>query len=154
MGCAAFFFSHISFRLICGVWCDVFATGSDDPNQELYHYGNFARRRPFLGGALAIGVGSLAGIPPLGGFIGKLFLFVAAYQAQLYGLLAISVVGVVISIYYYFGWIRECFFSSLSETNSPSDQTSTCAMDRILIGGLIVATVVIGLFPAALPVIP
>ena len=85
-----------------------FATGSDDPNQELYHYGNFARRRPFLGGALAIGVGSLAGIPPLGGFIGKLFLFVAAYQAQLYGLLAISVVGVVISIYYYFGWIREC----------------------------------------------
>ena len=131
-----------------------FATGSDDPNQELYHYGNFARRRPFLGGALAIGVGSLAGIPPLGGFIGKLFLFVAAYQAQLYGLLAISVVGVVISIYYYFGWIRECFFSSLSETNSPSDHTSTCAMDRILIGGLIVATVVIGLFPAALPVIP
>ena len=130
------------------------ATGVDDPNQELDHYGNFSRRSPFLSGVLAVGVGSLAGIPPLGGFIGKLFLFVAAYQAQLYGLIAISVVGVVISIYYYFGWIRECYFASPSETDSVVDDISTGTLDRVLVGGLIVATVVVGLVPATLPVIP
>ena len=61
------------------------AAGSDDANQEFDHYQNFARNNPFLGGVLAFGLGSLAGIPPLGGFIGKLFLFVAAYQAGLTG---------------------------------------------------------------------
>lgn len=128
--------------------------GADDANQELDHYENLARKRPFLGGVLACGLGSLAGIPPLGGFIAKLFLFVAAFQAGLYGLLAISVLGVVISIYYYFGWIRECYFSAPSSEIVPGVCASATPSDRFLLGALVVATVVIGLLPAALPIIP
>lgn len=128
--------------------------GADDANQELEHYENFARKRPFLGGVLACGLGSLAGIPPLGGFIGKLFLFVAAFQAGLYGLLAISVLGVVISIYYYFGWIRESYFSAFSTEMVQDASGSATPSDRFLLGALVVATVVIGLLPAALPIIP
>jgi NADH-quinone oxidoreductase subunit N len=129
------------------------AAGPDDAKQELEHYENFARKRPFLGGILVCGLGSLAGIPPLGGFIGKLFLFVAAFQAGLYGLLGISVLGVVISIYYYFGWIRECYFSApLTEVVDDALCSATLS-DRILLGALVVATVVIGLLPAALPII-
>lgn len=131
-----------------------FATGSDDANQEIEHYTNFARRRPFLGGALVVGLGSLAGIPPLGGFIGKLFLFVAAYQAELYGLIAVSLVGVVVSIYYYFGWIRECFFGLPQAHEVETQHGQSTASDRFLVGSLVVATVVVGLVPAALPIIP
>ena len=129
------------------------AADADDANQELDHYENFARKRPFLGGILVCGLGSLAGIPPLGGFIGKLFLFVAAFQAGLYGLLGISVLGVVISIYYYFAWIRECYFSAPSSAVVEDAFGGTTLGDRILLGALIVATVVIGLLPAALPII-
>lgn len=130
------------------------SAGSDDANQELDHYENFARKRPYLSGVLACGLGSLAGIPPLGGFIGKLFLFVAAFQAGLYELLAISILGVVISIYYYFGWIRECyFFTSSTEVVHDASGAATPG-DRFLLGALVVATVVIGILPAALPVIP
>ena len=128
--------------------------GADDANQELEHYENFARKRPFLGGVLACGLGSLAGIPPLGGFIGKLFLFVAAFQAGLYGLLGISVLGVVISIYYYFGWIRESYFSAPSTEMVQDASGSATPGDHFLLGALVVATVVIGLLPAALPIIP
>lgn len=128
--------------------------GADDANQELEHYENFARKRPFLGGVLVCGLGSLAGIPPLGGFIGKLFLFVAAFQAGLYGLLGISVLGVVISIYYYFGWIRESYFSAPSTEMVQDAAGSATPSDRFLLGALVVATVVIGLLPAALPIIP
>jgi len=128
--------------------------GADDADQELEHYGNFARKRPFLAGVLACGLGSLAGIPPFGGFIGKLFLFVAAFQAGLYGLLGISVLGVVISIYYYFGWIRECYFSAPSAEVVQDAVGSASPGDRFLLGALVVATVVLGLLPAALPVIP
>ena len=129
------------------------AAGADDANQELDHYENFARKRPFLGGVLVCGLGSLAGIPPLGGFIGKLFLFVAAFQAGLYGLLGVSVLGVVISIYYYFGWMRECYFGTPSTEVVQDAAGSATPSDRFLLGALVVATVVIGLLPAALPII-
>lgn len=89
-----------------------YVAGPDDSGEELDHYDRLAKERPFLGAVLAIGVGSLAGIPPLAGFMGKLLLFMAAFQAHLYGLLAVAIVGVVISIFYYFGWIRSAWFES------------------------------------------
>ncbi len=87
-----------------------FVSGRQDQRQELSDYTDLARRQPFLAGVLVIGLGSLAGIPPLAGFIGKLLLFVAAFQAGLYGLLACAIVGVVLSIWYYFGWLKEAVF--------------------------------------------
>lgn len=84
--------------------------GTDDTDQQLDYYGDLAKQNPFLATILAVGLGSLAGIPPLAGFIGKLMVFVAAYKAGLYSLLVISVLGVVVSIYYYFGWIKAAFF--------------------------------------------
>lgn len=84
---------------------------ANDANQEIEHYADLAKQQPFLGAVLAIGLGSLAGIPPLAGFMGKFLLFVAAFKAGLYALLAIAVVSVVISIYYYFGWIKAAFFT-------------------------------------------
>jgi NADH-quinone oxidoreductase subunit N len=86
--------------------------GANDAEQDLDHYADFAKKRPYLAGVLAIGLGSLAGIPPLAGFMGKLMIFIAAFKAGLYPLLAIAIVGVVISIYYYFGWIKAAFFST------------------------------------------
>jgi NADH-quinone oxidoreductase subunit N len=91
----------------------VHVAGANDADQELDHYAGLARERPFLATVLAVGLGSLAGIPPLAGFMGKFFIFIAAFKAGLYGLLAVAVVGVVISIYYYFGWIRAAFFEEV-----------------------------------------
>lgn len=86
--------------------------GADDANQELDHYSGLAKDNPFLATVLAVGLGSLAGIPPLAGFMGKLLIFVSAFKAGLYPLLAIAITGVVISIYYYFGWIKAAFFQT------------------------------------------
>ena len=66
---------------------------SDDADQELDHYGDLAKQNPFLAAVLAVGLGSLAGIPPLAGFMGKLFVFVAAFKAGLYALLGICDLG-------------------------------------------------------------
>src|SRR5690606_38797480 len=84
--------------------------GEDDADQDLDLYIDLAKTHPFLGTVLAVGLGSLAGIPPLAGFMGKLFVFIAAFRAELYGLLAVAIIGVIISIYYYFGWIKAAFF--------------------------------------------
>ena len=86
--------------------------GPDDTDQDLDHYAGLAKENPFLATVLAIGLGSLAGIPPLAGFMGKLFVFIAAFQAGARWLLLIAALGVVVSIYYYFGWIKAAFFET------------------------------------------
>ncbi len=90
--------------------------GADDSDQELDHYAGLAKENPFLATVLAVGLGSLAGIPPLVGFMGKFLVFVAVFKAGHGTSLAVAIVGVVISIYYYFGWIKAAFF----ETWTPS----------------------------------
>jgi NADH-quinone oxidoreductase subunit N len=125
--------------------------GEDDADQSLDRYDRLAKDQPFLAGILAIGVGSLAGIPPLAGFMGKLLVFLAAVQAELYGLLAVAIVCVVISIYFYFGWIKAAWFETW---RAPSDTTSAPAVARspttvfgsAVLGSLALATVVLGFF--------
>lgn len=128
-------------------------SGAADADQARQGYENFARQRPFLSAVLTVGLGSLAGIPPLGGFIAKLFIFVAAYQAQLYILLGISVFGVVVSIYYYFGWLRVVYFSHPSDDATEPGGASLSVGDRIVLAILVVAIVLVGLFPAVLPIV-
>ncbi len=132
----------------------VHLAGPDDTNQELDHYTGLAKENPFLATVLAVALGSLAGIPPLAGFMGKFFIFVAAFKTELYGLLAIAIVGVVISIYYYFGWIKAAFF----ETWTPSDGAVNPRPARTPVGfaagvslaTLALCTIVFGLYQGPL----
>ena len=125
---------------------------SFDANQELDDYRDLARTQPFLGCVLAFGLGSLAGIPPLGGFIAKIFLLFAAFQAGFYGLLLISICGVVISIYYYFTWIREVFFSVESgDQNNRTVEFST--VDSVVLAIIVLAIVLVGFYPSVLPLV-
>jgi len=125
--------------------------GPADEAQEIEHYAELGKRQPFLGGVLAMGLGSLAGIPPLAGFIGKLLLFFAAFQAGMHKLLAVAIVGVVISIYYYFGWMREALFHTAgipgmpvaAENDGPRAPTP---WSRITLGLLAAATLLVGLY--------
>lgn len=133
-----------------------YVAGPDDRAEELDHYAQLAKERPFLGGVLAVGIGSLAGIPPLAGFMGKLLLFVAAFQARLYGLLAVAVVGVVISIFYYFGWIRAAWFETWSPP-APGAASAARPVPAALsragmatLAALVLATVLLGFYPQPL----
>ncbi|MBI2815014.1 MAG: NADH-quinone oxidoreductase subunit N [Opitutae bacterium] len=133
-----------------------YVAGPDDRAEELDDYAQLAKDRPFLGGVLAVGVGSLAGIPPLAGFMGKLLLFVAAFQAQLYGLLVVAVGGVVVSIFYYFGWIRAAWFEIWTPPApgaAPAPRPSPTALPFIgvvTLAALVLATVLLGFYPQPL----
>ena len=125
--------------------------GADDTNQELDHYEKLAKERPLLGAVLAVGLGSLAGIPPLAGFIGKLLHFVAAFQAHLYWLLAVALGGVVLSISYYFGWIKAAYFETWSPNvgGVPSPRIATSnpsLLARAVLTALALATVLLGFY--------
>lgn len=130
--------------------------GANDADQDLDHYTGLAKSHPFLGAILAVGLGSLAGIPPLAGFMGKLFIFIAAFKAGLYALLAVAIVGVVVSIYYYFGWIKAAYFETWTapllegETDTRPARTPVGLMAGVTLATLAVATVVLGFYQGAL----
>jgi NADH-quinone oxidoreductase subunit N len=63
--------------------------------------GGLGLRRPLLGAAMALFMFSLIGVPPTGGFMGKLYLFGAAVQAGYVGLAVIGVLNSVVSAFYY-----------------------------------------------------
>lgn len=74
-----------------------------------------SRSQPFLAYSLAIFMFSMAGIPPLGGFFGKFFVFKAAIEAgtldrSLTILAVIGVVSSVVSAFYYIRIIKVMFF--------------------------------------------
>jgi NADH-quinone oxidoreductase subunit N len=125
--------------------------GANDTDQELDHYAGLARENPFLATVLAIGLGSLAGIPPLAGFMGKLFIFIAAFKAGLYGLLAVAIVGVVVSIYYYFGWIRVAFFDAVAPATTPRPPRFAIGLSAgIALFVLALSSVVLGFYQGPL----
>jgi len=82
------------------------ATGSN----EIADYAGLMRRNPWLAVALGVFFLSLVGIPPTGGFLGKLLIFSAAIRLQYFALAIIGVINGVISLYYYYGVMRQAFF--------------------------------------------
>ena len=69
-----------------------------------------SRRQPLMAAALAIFMFSLAGIPPLAGFFGKLYIFVAAVDAGLAWLAVVGVLSSVVGAYYYLRLVKIAYF--------------------------------------------
>jgi len=70
---------------------------------------------PFMAVVLTALMFSLAGIPPMAGFFGKYFVFLAAIQAQLYGLAVIGVLASVVGAYYYLRIVKVMWFDEAKE---------------------------------------
>lgn len=106
------------------------ATGST----EISDYAGLVRRNPWLAVALLIFFLSLIGIPPTGVFVGKLFIFGAAIRLQSIGLAVVGVINGVISVYYYYGVMRQAFFEPpADETPIPTPPTLRVALALTLI---------------------
>lgn len=74
-----------------------------------------ARNHPMMAAAMAIFMFSMAGIPPLAGFFGKLYVFMAAVNEGLYVLAIIGVLTSVIGAFYYLRIIKIMYFDEPAE---------------------------------------
>lgn len=83
---------------------------SDGMVEDISELAGISKTNPMLALALTILMFSLAGIPPLAGFWGKYFVFIAAIQAELYALAVIGVLASVVGAYYYLRIIKIMWF--------------------------------------------
>lgn len=88
--------------------------------EQIKSLSGLSQVRPFMALCLAILMFSLAGIPPLAGFFGKLFVFHAAIDAGLYGLCVLGVLSSVVGAYYYLRIVKIMYLDApADEANDP-----------------------------------
>ena len=78
---------------------------------SIQSFKGFAKNNPLEAFAMAIAMMSLAGIPPMAGFVAKYNIFIVAIQGGFIWLTIIAIVGSMVSVYYYFRPIIAMYFS-------------------------------------------
>jgi NADH-quinone oxidoreductase subunit N len=78
--------------------------------EQISDLSGLARTDPGLALAMAVFMFSMAGIPPLSGFFGKLYVFLAAVQTGMWGLAIIGVLTSVVGAYYYLAIVKLMYF--------------------------------------------
>ena len=116
---------------------------------------NLHQRSPLFAITLTLAILSLAGVPPLAGFFGKFLLLKAAFGAAgsdpiMPWVIGIAIVGVVISLFYYFGVVREIYWGTgqswtekKPETNSIECPDTADIVVLVCVFGLLA----LGIFP-------
>ena len=120
-------------------------TGAED----IIQLAQLHQRAPGLAGMLALSMVSLAGIPPLAGFFGKFLLLRAVLEqasvhTAYYGLVAVAVIGVVISLVYYFGIIRTIYWE---KPQLVADEIHVSPLSRVVLWVCAVLMIYLGILP-------
>lgn len=143
-GAVLFYLLAYTFMNV-GAFAVVIALGrKGEANEQIDDYAGLASRQPLIAAAMVLFMLSLTGIPPLVGFVGKLYLIEAIVQAGFLWLAVIMVLNSAISAYYYLRVIFEMYM------RDPSRPATAMEPAPLLIACLLVATVgtiFFGIFP-------
>ncbi|MCC7093917.1 MAG: NADH-quinone oxidoreductase subunit N, partial [Ignavibacteriaceae bacterium] len=92
-------------------------------SEEMDDYKGMGSSTAFLGIALSIFLLSLAGLPPTGGFIGKLYIFIALINADMIVVAFITLLNTVVAYYYYVRVLKNLYLVR-TETSHEKIQVS------------------------------
>ena len=149
MGATSVLFYIIVYSLTnLGAFGVVAALASRAGGDEMSNFDGMARRAPFLSLLMLIFILSLAGIPPLGGFFGKFYLFASAVQrdSQNFGLLWLVILGILmsaVSLYYYLVLLKHFYVAK----GTDESRISTPAYLNLCLAMVALAVVALGVFP-------
>ena len=148
-GISIYIFAYLFANM--GAFAVVIAISDKLNSDQITDYAGAASKSPFLATCLTIFLLSLAGIPPLAGFVAKYKVFMAAIQAESYmWLVLLALLTSVVSIFYYFRVVKEMFISkAVSEADGIGVQGKwrlSSAITVAIVVGLI-GTLIVGIYP-------
>jgi len=144
-GLRAMLFYLVAYYLMnIGAFLVVMVVANSTDREDIEGYRGLAWR----GGAapavaMAIFLFSLAGLPPLAGFVGKFYLFAAVIERHFYLLALVGVLNSVVSLYYYARIVKAMF---LEQPTGGEGRVAVGLQDGFLMGSLAGATLVLGLY--------
>lgn len=145
-GIVIYLFAYIFMSI--GAFSVVTAVSRATNGEELSNFVGLNRKSPALAAAMAVFLLSLAGIPPLAGFLGKFFIFAAAIQEKFYTLAVVGVLTSVVSLFYYCKILKVMYFAKDQESDhAPVAITAGMRVGLILMSFF---TFLLGLYPVPL----
>jgi NADH-quinone oxidoreductase subunit N len=113
---AVVFYLAIYLVMTLGVFATILMMKRRDVMVEgVADLAGLGRTHPLMAFALLLFMFSLAGIPPLAGFWGKLYIFMAAVEAKLYWPAVLGVLASVVASYYYLRIVKVMYFDEPGE---------------------------------------
>jgi NADH-quinone oxidoreductase subunit N len=107
-------------------------------------YQGLSRTNPLLALAMMLALFSLAGIPPLAGFVGKFFLFSIASKAGFHWLVAVAAVNSTVSLYYYLRIVRQMYIEPETEG---AERLPVSPILSVTVGATALGAVLLGIIP-------
>lgn len=113
--------------------------GSD----EISAYSGLSRRKPWLALAMLVAFLSLAGMPPLAGFIAKVFVFAAAVKVDMVWLAFVGVLNSIVGLYYYLTVLKYVYLFRSDDESKPLviSRPYSIALTILIIGIILVGTI-------------
>ncbi len=131
-----------------GAFAGVVAAGNITKSDSLESYSGLVRKDPFLAVALMISFLSLAGLPPLAGFLAKLFIISTAINTHFINLAVIIVLNSVIALFYYMRVIKVMFLNEPKDAGATP--VSTMMGVRLVLAAVVCLNIVWGVWPQPL----
>ena len=119
----------------------------------LTNLAGFGWERPFLGVAMWTFMLGFLGFPLTGGFIGKFYVFAAAYDHGFWWLIVVGVVATMVSAYYYLGIVRAMYFRGSADLQLAPSGGSPPRELLLSAGVFVCLAVTVGSFFAVQPLI-
>jgi NADH-quinone oxidoreductase subunit N len=98
-----------------GAFLVVIALSTQMRREEIESYRGLGWRMPLLAVPMAIFMFSLTGVPPFAGFVGKVYLFKAVIERDMYWLAIIGLLNSVVSLYYYMRVVKAMYLDNPGE---------------------------------------
>jgi NADH-quinone oxidoreductase subunit N len=146
---AVLFFLLVYVLTNLGAFCGIIALANATGGERIEDFRGLARRAPALSAGTALCLLSLAGIPPMAGFVSKIFVFTAAWSAGLGWLVVIALLASVVSLVYYGRIVKAMYFDAPLKEDRLSTPLGLSSSITLTTAALIVLTFAASLVLAA-----
>jgi len=109
---AVLFFILVYILTNLGAFAGIIALANATGGEKIEDFRGLAKRAPLLSAGTALCLLSLSGIPPMAGFVSKVFIFTAAWSQGLSWLVVIALINTVISLVYYGRLVKVMYFDA------------------------------------------
>jgi NADH-quinone oxidoreductase subunit N len=114
--------------------------------EDLKDYSGMSRRNPALALMMLAAFLSLAGMPPFGGFVAKVFVFAAGIQAGYVWLVVVGILNSIVGVYYYLNAMKYVYLYRMPEQDEenhpiPLTRPYAIALAVLVLGVILIGTV-------------
>jgi len=140
-----FYLMAYAFMNIGAFTCVILLGKKGEENTLINDYAGIGFKYPLLAASMTIFLLSMAGIPPLAGFMAKFYVFSAAVKEKFYWLAILGVLNSAVSVYYYLRVTVLMYFRE-SEREITGLRFSPASVIALILS--VIGTLYMGIFPA------